>query len=69
MALLFYFFNAVKVDEGELGGIFIDGQDALDIYLGFAVKDGRIDLSVGEAGVAAGADLHILATHLEVLAH
>ena len=60
--------HPVKVDEGELGIALIDGEDAFDIDW-CTGEDGRIDLGVGEAGVAAGADLNILAAHFEVLAH
>lgn len=66
--ILLCLFHPVKVDEGELGIALIDGEDAFDVDLGSG-EDGRVDLGVGEAGVAAGADLNILAAHLEILAH
>ena len=55
------------VDQGELGGTAVDGEDSRDIdRLGTGV-DIRIDLLVRELGVAAGTDLHVGTADLEVM--
>ena len=59
--------NAIKVYQGALSLPLIDSEDSFDVDRG-ATEDGLVNLGVCEAGIAAGADLHGLAAHIEVLA-
>ena len=65
--LLDHFLNSIKVYQGELCLALIDSEDSFDVDRG-ATEDGLVNLGVCETGVAAGADLHGLTAHIEVLA-
>ena len=65
--LLDHFLNSIKVYQGELCLTLIDSEDSFDVDRG-ATEDGLVNLGVCEAGIAAGADLHGLTAHIEVLA-
>ena len=65
--ILYYLFNTIEINEGELCIALVDGKDALDIDRGPG-KHRRVNLCIGETGVAARADLDGLAAHIEVLA-
>ena len=58
----------VNVDERELGGAVVVGQDSGQVDFRTS-KDGRVDLLVGKLGITAGTHLDLGSPgHLEVLA-
>ena len=61
--------DSVQVDQGELGASLIHCKDSLEVNSGSTVEDGRINLGVGETGLSAAPDLHLLVPHEEILAH